>query len=195
MSRDRVVEHRPPRRRVVTPEEARIWRAVVQDATPLPGHDLPSPEEPAPPVPPTAPPAYPTSPPVVAAPPSPAPLWRIPPEELKHGKAPGLDKRSGERLKRGEMHIDARLDLHGLTQDAAHGALLAFVGRAFEAGRRCVLVITGKGGREGAGVLRSMVPRWLNQSPLRERIIGFSFAQARDGGDGALYVLVKRRRG
>ena len=55
-------------------------------------------------------------------------------------------------------------------------------------------MVTGKGLREGTGVLRAMVPRWLNQSPLRERVIGFTHAQARHGGEGALYVLVRRRR-
>lgn len=180
------------RRRVVTPDEARIWRAVVQDTVPLPGRSLPGaevdtgPPAPSPPPPPSpAPPRPPVPPPAIR---------RAAAPELSHGSAPGLDRRSGERLKRGQLEIDGSLDLHGMTQDAAHAALLGFVGRAFEAGRRCVLVITGKGTRDGTGVLRAVVPHWLNQSPLRERIIGFSYAQARHGGEGALYVLVRRRR-
>ncbi|MBC7908642.1 MAG: Smr/MutS family protein, partial [Rhodospirillaceae bacterium] len=104
------------------------------------------------------------------------------------------DKRSAERMKKGEMEIDARLDLHGMTQDSAHAHLLAFIARAYDSGRRCVLVITGKGNREGTGVLRANTPRWLNQSPCRERILGFSFAKPQHGGEGALYVLIKRRR-
>jgi len=91
------------------------------------------------------------------------------------------------------MEIDGRLDLHGMTQEAAHAALNGFVLRAYDSGRRCLLVITGKG-RLGSGVLRAEVPRWLNQTPLRERVLGFSYAKARHGGEGALYVLVKRRR-
>jgi DNA-nicking Smr family endonuclease len=92
------------------------------------------------------------------------------------------------------MDLDGRLDLHGLSQDAAHGALIGFVRHGYDSGRRCLLVITGKGLREGSGVLRHQVPRWLNQTPLREMILGFSHARPHHGGDGALYVLIRRRR-
>lgn len=97
-------------------------------------------------------------------------------------------------MKRGEMDIDGRIDLHGLTQEAAHVALNGFISRCYALGRRCVLVITGKGTREGSGVLRAAVPRWLNDRPLRGVILAFSHAQPRDGGEGALYVLLKRQR-
>jgi DNA-nicking Smr family endonuclease len=117
-----------------------------------------------------------------------------------HG-APGLDKRTAEKLKRGRYTIERRLDLHGMTQDEAHRALNGFVARAEEDGVRCVLVITGKGVRrlaageaEEFGVLRSAVPRWLNEAPNRARILAFGAAQPRDGGSGALYVLLRRRR-
>lgn len=180
------------RRRTLTPDEVRVWRAIATSVTPLPGRRIPddedepaaaAPETPAPP--PAAPP-----PPVRPAVPPPARML----PDLSHGSTPGLDKRSAERMKKGEMEIDGRLDLHGMTQDTAHGALIAFVGRAFDSGRRCLLVITGKGNRAGTGVLRSNVPRWLNQSPCRERILGFSHARPQHGGEGALYVLIKRRR-
>ena len=144
---------------------------------------MPAPEPPA------ASPAPPPLPPLRPAPPPPRVL-----PALGHGATPGLDKRSAERMKRGEMEIDGRLDLHGMTQDTAHAALLGFVTRAYDAGRRCLLVITGKGNREGTGVLRANVPRWLNQSPCRERILGFSHARPQHGGEGALYVLIKRHR-
>lgn len=179
------------RRRVISPDEARIWRAIASSVTPLPGHELPEldsePEdavlsEPAASPPPPLPPAK-----------APPPMRRELPD-LAHGTTPGLDKRSAERMKKGEMEIDARLDLHGMTQDIAHAHLLSFIARAYDSGRRCVLVITGKGNREGTGVLRANTPRWLNQSPCRERILGFSFAKSQHGGDGALYVLIKRRR-
>ena len=91
------------------------------------------------------------------------------------------------------MEIDGRLDLHGMTQDAAHAALNGFVLRAYDAGRRCLLVITGKG-QAGGGVLKTEGPRWLNLPVLRSKILGFSYAQPKDGGDGALYVLLKRHR-
>lgn len=190
MARDLVV-HRP-RRRAVTPDEARIWRSVIRDVTPMPGRsaedDPPEPEPAAAPVPPPV-----VQPALQDREPAPPPRPRAPLPDLKHGAVIGVDKRTAERMKHGDMAIDGRIDLHGMTQDAAHASLLAFIGRSFDAGRRCVLVITGKG-REGAGILRSQVPRWLNQSPLRERILSFSYAKPQHGGDGALYVLVKRRR-
>lgn len=187
--RDWFPDHKP-RRRVVTPDEARIWRAITKDVAPLPGRDAGAEDE------------------VPAAPPPPEPAvtvrWEPPPApppppkrelpDLSHGQTPGLDRRSAERMKKGEMVIDGRLDLHGLSQDLAHAELLAFIGRAWHAGRRCVLVITGKGTREGSGVLRANVPRWLNQAPLRDRILGFSHARPQHGGEGALYVLIRRKR-
>lgn len=180
------------RRRSLSPDEVRVWRSVASTVTPLPGRQVPAEDEEtgAPavagePAPPPPPPTFPLRP---AAPPP-----RILPD-LSHGTTPGLDKRSAERMKKGEMEIDGRLDLHGMTQDSAHAALLAFVTRAYDSGRRCLLVITGKGNRAGTGVLRSNVPRWLNQSPCRERILGFSHARPQHGGEGALYVLIKRRR-
>ena len=111
--------------------------------------------------------------------------------ELSHGAAPGVDRRTAMRLHRGQMEIQARLDLHGRTQDDAYRALCSFIDGAHGAGRRSVLIITGK----GQGVLKNAVPRWLNQPPLRGRILSFSYAQQKDGGAGALYVLLRRDRG
>jgi DNA-nicking Smr family endonuclease len=108
--------------------------------------------------------------------------------------AAGLDRRSAEKLRRGELRLEARLDLHGMTQDEAHRALAGFLVRAQEAGKRCVLVITGKGGGERGGVLRAAVPRWLGEAPHRGRVLATAPAQPRDGGAGALYVLLRRRR-
>jgi DNA-nicking Smr family endonuclease len=120
-------------------------------------------------------------------------------------RAPGLDARSAEKLKRGRYPVEARLDLHGMTQDAAHSALTRFISAAAAQGLRCVLVITGKGWRrlaeapEGGssaeiGILRNAVPRWLNEQPTRAHILAFATAQQRDGGGGALYVLLRRQR-
>ncbi len=93
------------------------------------------------------------------------------------------------------MAIEGRLDLHGMTRERAHHALTAFLHRAHDRGARCVLVVTGKGmGRDGGGVLRRDVPHWLNQTGLRRMVLGIAHAQPRDGGEGALYVLLKRRR-
>jgi DNA-nicking Smr family endonuclease len=108
-------------------------------------------------------------------------------------QAPGLDRRTAERLRKGQIAVEARLDLHGHTQAEAHRALVGFVAGSAAAGRRCVLVITGKGTR-GAGVLRASVPAWLNDPALRPKVLAFAPARPRDGGEGALYVLLRRAR-
>jgi DNA-nicking Smr family endonuclease len=82
-----------------------------------------------------------------------------------------------------------------MTQEEARRALDAFLARAAQAGKRSVLVITGKGGRGSSdGVLRAAVPRWLNEAPNRARLLAFAPAQPPHGGAGALYLLLKRRR-
>ena len=106
---------------------------------------------------------------------------------LEAGVAVGVDIRTVRKLRRGQMSVDARLDLHGQTQDMAHEALSAFLARAQGSGARTVLVITGK-----SGVLRQMVPRWLNAAPNRARVLSFVPARPADGGEGALYVLLKK---
>jgi DNA-nicking Smr family endonuclease len=110
-----------------------------------------------------------------------------------------MDARTAERLKRGRLVIEGRLDLHGLSQARAHPALAAFIERGYAEGRRCLLVITGKGGGKlvdavPQGVLRAMVPQWLNAPELRAKIVSIMPAQPRHGGEGALYVLLKRHR-
>ena len=137
------------------------------------------------------PPARRTGNPPPVNPPAPS----LPPPELEPGGAAGVDARAVARLRRGQMRPEARLDLHGHTLEQAHRALAGFIGRAAEDGRRCVLVITGKGdiGRTG-GTIRSEFPRWLNQPRLRPRILAFAEARPRDGGGGAFYVLLRKRR-
>lgn len=106
-----------------------------------------------------------------------------------------LDRRTAERLRRGQIPIDGQLDLHGLTQEEALTALDAFLWQAAEAGHRCLLVITGKGtAREGGGVLRTLIPTWLAEGDHRSRILAVETAQPHHGGDGALYVLLRRNR-
>ena len=109
---------------------------------------------------------------------------------------PGLDRRTLARLRRGRIAPDAEIDLHGMTQAVAHRALAPFLIRAQADGRRCALVITGKGyGADGAvGVLKAAVPRWLNEPPLVQRILGFCHAPPALGGEGALMILLRRQR-
>jgi DNA-nicking Smr family endonuclease len=105
----------------------------------------------------------------------------------------GVDRATAERLKRGRYPVEARLDLHGMTQAEAHRALAGFIARSRVAGRRCVLVITGHG-RMSGGVLKAAVPRWLAEPGLRPDVLAITPAQPRAGGEGALYVLLRRLR-
>jgi DNA-nicking Smr family endonuclease len=130
-----------------------------------------------------------------ALPARPKPPAATPARELSHGQAPGVDKRTLDRLRRGQLPIEAEIDLHGHTLDEAHRVLNAFIAGHAAAGRRCVRVITGKGSfRQGGGVLKTAVPRWLNESPLQDGILAFTHARRDDGGEGALYVLLRRKR-
>jgi DNA-nicking Smr family endonuclease len=106
---------------------------------------------------------------------------------------PGLDRRTADRVRKGEIPIDGRIDLHGMTQDNAHAALDRFVRQAWKDGQRMLLVITGKGNL-GEGVLRRGVPRWLASGEHAARILKVSSAQPRHGGEGAFYVLLRRQR-
>ncbi|HVI91570.1 MAG TPA: Smr/MutS family protein, partial [Dongiaceae bacterium] len=120
--------------------------------------------------------------------------------DLSHGVTIGIDKRQADRFRGGRLEIDGKIDLHGRTQAEAHDALHDFIHRAHRAGKRCLLVITGKGGTKmiggetTRGVLRQAVPRWLNEPGLRRFILAFDHARPQHGGEGALYVLLKRER-
>jgi len=108
-----------------------------------------------------------------------------------------LGRRMKQRLARGTEEIDARLDLHGRTQGQAHSALLNFLRNAQARGARNLLVITGKGTREFAGergVLKRQVPMWLRLPEFRALIVGFEEAHVGHGGEGALYVRVRKLR-
>jgi DNA-nicking Smr family endonuclease len=173
------------RRRSLTDEERVLWSTVTRAIVPLgrPRSRDPQPEEASPaveavPVKPAIEPARASRP--VAGPPAP------------------LDRRLKQRLARGSEPIDGRVDLHGLTQAEAHDLLVRFVRTASAQGARVVLVITGKGGGAGAGgergVLRRQVPHWLKAAALRDLIVGFAAAHVGHGGDGALYVRLRRPR-
>jgi DNA-nicking Smr family endonuclease len=167
-------------RRAAAETDAAVWRRAIAGVAPMRRRPAPAPvslarEERRPGDPPSAPRG--TAAPAVAPP----PLDRF----------AGIDRATAERLKRGQMAIEARLDLHGMTQEEAHRALAGFIVRSRAGSRRCVLVITGRG-VAGGGVLRAAVPRWLAEPPLRPHLLAIAPAQPRDGGGGALYVLLRR---
>ena len=115
--------------------------------------------------------------------------------ERSEGLADGIDRRHLLRLRRGEVGVDTRIDLHGLRAADARRRLAAELERAQTAGQRCVLVVHGRGlHSEGAAVLREGVAEWLAAPPLAGRVMAFASARAEDGGTGATYVLLRRLR-
>jgi len=176
-------------------DENDLFRRVLSDAKPI-KKGRPVPEHPAVKAGKKITPAFPpgkkanrVTPRPVAAPPAPKPV-----RELATGDFTGMDRRTAERFRRGKLPIEGRLDLHGMYQDAAHYALTDFVTSSAAMGKRTVLVITGRGSREGSGVLRERLPQWLNQPPCRDLVVAFTGARPEHGRDGAFYVLLRRRR-
>jgi DNA-nicking Smr family endonuclease len=186
----------PRRKRALSAEERELWESVAKQTKPL----RKKPRAAKAPVPPiaeqparaksaVAPRSQPAAKsakvaPADRPPPAPPPL------------AP-LGRRERSHLSRGRKDIDARLDLHGMTQTRAHHALFAFLQRANSDGLTFVLVITGKGRVSATeserGVLRRQVPQWLSLPEFRSLVVGFEEAHVGHGGEGALYVRVRRR--
>jgi len=115
-------------------------------------------------------------------------------KELAKGAYADIDRNTAERFRKGDYPIDANLDLHGMTRDKAHGALVTFIESHYARGSRCLLVITGKGRGENMGVLREALPSWLQTPALRPMILAFDMAKQKHGGAGAYYILLKRKR-
>ena len=131
-------------------------------------------------------------------------MSKVAPRKKSAASGPaGVNGATEERLKRGQMEPEARIDLHGMTQGAAHRTLITWLRTAHRSGHRLVLVVTGKGNPkndEGAtwmmsdhGVLKQMVPRWPNEPDLAALIAYTRPAHARHGGGGALYVYLRKR--
>jgi DNA-nicking Smr family endonuclease len=186
------------RRRTLTGEDRALWDRVRASATPL---RFAPPEAPPPLVP--LPPPQPTPMPVRAKPATPkAPAGPARPGAAPPATGPAMDRRRFEKMRRGRMEPEARLDLHGLTAGPAHAALTRFILGAETDGRRLVLVITGKGRVPDAdalapqrhGILRHSVPHWLSAPPLVTRVLEVAPAHARHGGAGAYYVYLRRPR-
>jgi DNA-nicking Smr family endonuclease len=181
-------------------DDLALWRKVAASVTPLKPKRRFRPKRPAAPeetqaAPAPAEPPRPAKPQRRPAPPPAAPAPRAAAPELSHGHMAAIDGRMALRLRRGQLPIEASLDLHGHRQDDAHLALNGFIGASHAAGRRVVLVVTGKGLRGAdAGVLRRQVPLWLNSAPNRDKILAFDYARPEHGGTGALYVLLKRQK-
>jgi DNA-nicking Smr family endonuclease len=172
----------------LNPDELALWERAMRDATPLRKRA----RRPPPPLPQEPQQVRPASPRASG----PAPKGPL-----------GIDGAMEKRLRRGAVEPDATLDLHGETQTRAYDRLIRFLGVAEASGRRCILVITGKGGpkteadldadwrtTQTRGVLRRMVPQWLKEPPLHDCVLAVRPAHMRHGGAGAFYVILRRPR-
>jgi len=184
----------PRRKRSLSEEERTLWESVAKQIKPLRKKPRGAQAQKASPD---------ADPPVLAKPaaqekqPASAKIPRKP--DLPPAAPPlvPIGRRERSQLSRGRKEIDARLDLHGMTQTRAHRALSGFLQRAHHDGLTFVLVITGKGrmGTESErGVLRRQVPQWLSLPEFRALVVGFEEANAGHGGEGALYVRIRRAK-
>jgi DNA-nicking Smr family endonuclease len=181
-------------RRRLSDEEQTLWTTFARSITPLRTRPLP-PHKPS------------KRPVAAAAEAAPSALSRPRARNEKGAQIetpPPLmpfDRRLKQRLARGRDPIDARIDLHGLTQSEAHAVLLRFLRGAQADGAKIALVVTGKGSgltdRQSSaerGVLRRRVPLWLSLPEFRAFVVGFADADAGHGGQGALYLRLRRAR-
>jgi DNA-nicking Smr family endonuclease len=188
-------------RKSLRPEDAALWAAVTKDVAPLKGgkpyrfdnyrhpRDIPVREH-------------------SARRHAAEPMLDLPPRQLISApqSLTGLDGARAKRLQRGQLPVEGRIDLHGMTQDKAYRALGPFLARSQEMGKRVVLVVTGKGGsakkddpeapwtEPRTGVLRSLVPQWLAEGQNGARVTAWHPASPKHGGEGALYVVLRRLR-
>jgi DNA-nicking Smr family endonuclease len=182
----------PRRKRALSEEERALWDTVAKEIKPLRKKPRSGRPEPASAEAQTTAAGKADTPPKSRAPAKMPPATR----PISPPLAP-LGRRERAQLSRGRKEIDARLDLHGMTQTRAHRELFGFLQRAHRDGLTFVLVITGKG-RAGAdperGVLRRQVPQWLGLPEFRSLVVGFEEAHIGHGGEGALYVRIRRSK-
>jgi DNA-nicking Smr family endonuclease len=182
------------RKRALSEEERALWDSVAKQTRPIRKKRVAKPSVAVEPVPMALP-----SPAVRKPEPSPRPVKMAAPvvRPVPPPLAP-LGRRERSQLSRGKKEIDARLDLHGMTQTRAHGALRAFLHRCHHDGCSFVLIITGKGRTAGPeserGILRRQVPEWLGLPEFRALVVGYEEASIGHGGGGALYVRIRRAR-
>lgn len=175
------------KRRDLTGEDRALWEKVARTARPLDPHAAPPPAV-------DEPPKGAAKPKRAAAPivlPAPPPVPRAPSAPV------AIDRRTRSKLARGLAEIDGRIDLHGLTLERARGRLLSYLSDRHRGDARIVLVITGKGsgaGGEGRGVIRREVPLWLASPDFRPLVSGYSAAHRTHGGEGALYVRLRKKQ-
>ena len=113
--------------------------------------------------------------------------------QLSFGQTTGLvSKKKLRKIKKGNLLIEKKLDLHGFTQKEAKKELEIFLNDCISQNKRLVLVITGKGHVEKGGVIKNNISKWLNEKNTRTKILGFDYASPRHGGTGAIYIFLKK---
>ena len=115
------------------------------------------------------------------------------PSDLRYEEAIGIDGTSTKKLRAGKFNVEAKLDLHGMSQHNAFLSLQTFIKKSFFYQYRTILIITGKG-KEGTGVLRNKLPQWLKSDFCSPFILAFGQAKEKDGGSGAFYIRLRRNR-
>lgn len=192
------MKKKPPGKRSLSDEEKKLWEFVTRNATKLRPEEEADLEEAE------------DSTPAEEVPAVFIPIPATLPHRKDHkthddsalsaGAYAGIDRNTAERLRKGKLPIDGRLDLHGFTREEAQRLLDRFIISHAERESRCLLVITGKGVRKDVqatperGILREMLPVWLASPALRRFVLAFDVAQPKHGGTGAFYVLLRRKR-
>jgi DNA-nicking Smr family endonuclease len=182
---------KPPRPPVpqITPEDMALWRTVTEDVTPIKQKPVPAADT-------HAVQAQRKNQTILSSSPISRPA-RAP------ARAKDLDRRTKDKLVKGKMEIEGKLDLHGMTQARAYEALSRFILTSHQAGKRCVLVITGKGNKnthseeqsdQTRGILRRRLPEWISHSALHDLVLSMETAQPKHGGSGAVYLYLRRTR-
>lgn len=178
------------RQRGLTREDQILWSKVARSVAPMKGKTVPvEPEEEGDAFADMV--ASPELPPVIADAKHQAEILR-----RQTPQAGSIDRPTRKKLATGRLSIDAKIDLHGMTQGEAYGTLLSFLHNAYAHGRRHVLVVTGKGASMGSdGILRRQVPAWFSTPAFRGLVSAHEDAARHHGGQGALYVRLRRRPG
>lgn len=178
-------------RRQLTEDEAALWQKVARTVTPSGNGTILSAAGDAMPAPPArkTPDTEKASLRKLPSAPSYTPLQSLP--SASSPKGSGIDDRTARKVLKGQLRIEDRIDLHGLTQSQAHSRLVGFLHRCHGEGKRMVMVITGKG-RLSGGILRQMVPHWLREPQCAVYVSAFREAHISHGGEGALYVRLHR---
>ncbi len=184
----------PMTNRKLTDEEKRLWRIYTRDIKAIARDNIPSDEK------------KPTLTYDIKVPQKPNFRRHASPKLSNHESLKEKDANWGKKLKQGKVKIEGKIDLHGMTCVQAHQKLYDFLSRAQMNGKRAILVVTGKGGpkrdlgqyrfsefENSHGILKREVPMWLSGGSMRHMIVSFQEARARDGGAGALYVVLKRK--